>query len=116
MKNFRGVRDLKVVLSPKINYFIAPNGHGKSSILMAIQLACGSENKELEKPPSLIYEGEESASIELWVATEKLVMTTDLNKEMRDNQRLSCIMRLGVVITENGFKFSQNFKNVNRTL
>lgn len=36
------------MLSPKINYVLGCNGVGKSTINMAILLACGSKNPELK--------------------------------------------------------------------
>ena len=60
--NFKGVRSLTITFSPSVNFLIAPNGHGKSSVLEAIALCLGSSSSELSQ---LIYEGEQQAEAEL---------------------------------------------------
>lgn len=63
LRSFRGVLDLELYASPTVNYFLAPNGHGKTSVLYAIALALGSSFRDLQSVDSLIHEGATSAAV-----------------------------------------------------
>lgn len=69
LKNFRGVQDLVVLCTPGTNYFLAPNGFGKSSVFYALALALGSTRQDLRDVNSLIYEGASECDVSVAICT-----------------------------------------------
>ena len=64
---------MEICFSPGINYLLAPNGHGKSTVLLAVMLAFGSRSPELRRSGESehndnILIGEDAAEIELFYA------------------------------------------------
>lgn len=98
------MKDLTVKLKPGVNYFIAPNGHGKSSILMAMVLALGSDwryLKQLHAEHQLISTGQKEGFVEIMFTTVELA-----DDIMSAKSRVSSGLRvLRVTLTENAMKY-----------
>ncbi|TNJ28715.1 RecF/RecN/SMC N terminal domain-containing protein [Giardia muris] len=62
---FRGIRQLRILAGPHINYFVAPNGMGKTSILYAIALCLGSGEGYVQHTKTLIHTDASEAFITL---------------------------------------------------
>lgn len=54
--HFRGVGHARVYALPTVNYFVAPNGFGKTTLLYAVALCLGSRHPDLCDTDSLIQE------------------------------------------------------------
>ncbi|CAL6107811.1 RecF/RecN/SMC_N terminal domain-containing protein [Hexamita inflata] len=85
LQNFRALRDITIKFQPGINYFVAPNGHGKSSVLMGIVLGLGSDWKELQdlhRANQLVRESCSQGTVEIFLA-EREVPVMKLTSNIR---------------------------------
>ncbi|KAH0570627.1 RecF/RecN/SMC N terminal domain-containing protein [Spironucleus salmonicida] len=82
--NFKGVRHLEVNLSPSVNFLLAPNGHGKSSILQGIALCLGSQSTDLN---GLLFEDQDKgyAQIEIFNSPNSHTIKVQV---LSDNSRI----------------------------
>lgn len=100
ISNFRALQNITINLSPGINYFIAPNGHGKSSILMALVMVFGSEWKELAELNSknqLTYNGAKQGVVQVKIATQPVPLDV-----VRDEGKLTNCVKTVTMTLENG--------------
>lgn len=69
--HFRGINHARVYTLPTVNYFVAPNGFGKTTLLYAVALCLGSQHQDLKDTDSLIQENQ------LWSCVLVSICNTD---------------------------------------
>lgn len=82
---FRGIRHLRILAGPHINYFVAPNGMGKTSILYAIAICLGSEEVYSRHKNTLIYDKESEASITLALCATPNLSILEAHRRFEDS-------------------------------
>ena len=118
IENFRGIREMRIDLHPRLNVFAGKNGAGKTTILNAlgrtIQIAgmnhtTGNERKDLESrtviTPHYIRFGAEQGRIHLqFLFRGKLVRTTTSSKpEEMDSDLITHFPEAGIRIPYHAF-------------
>lgn len=78
--HFRGIGHAKVYTLPTINYFVAPNGFGKTTLLYAVALCLGSQHPDLKDTDSLIQENQLSACILVTICDTSRLSVRDAHK------------------------------------
>lgn len=75
---FRNFHDIELDLSPKINFFIGDNGHGKSNLLEALYLMCSGETFRHGDNNTLVLSGQNEALVQANINLNNLDFETKL--------------------------------------
>lgn len=88
LTNFRNLKDLEILLNPKVNIFLGQNAQGKTNIVESIFLTLTGDSFRFAANENLIQHGQEISNIKMSLNHNDLIYESNISIQNTKKERL----------------------------